>query len=253
MVIRDVPYRTVDGVTLRMNICPSHGIRPAVLWVHGGGWKDGDRYSDADYAARLADQGFVVFTIDYRLACRAGQGSLCGYHFPALVSDVQAALSWIRAHGATYGADARKVGVVGASAGGNLGGMLGVGPTRADAVVAFSGTMKMSICRGTHCEVKADYIGCSWDTCPQRWAEASPITFVSASAAPFFMSNGEYESVVPPKDSREMAAALRAVGVPNRRFLEAGSSCHALACVDRDPALWNAAVSWLRAYLMPNS
>jgi acetyl esterase len=87
--------------------------RPAVLYLHGGGWVQGDLDTHHGLCARLAQwSGAIVVSLDYRLAPE--------HKFPAAVEDCVAAYRWLRAHAGEIGADASRIGVAGDSAGGNL-------------------------------------------------------------------------------------------------------------------------------------
>ncbi|MDX1432020.1 MAG: alpha/beta hydrolase [Gammaproteobacteria bacterium] len=89
------------------------GPRPVVLFVHGGGWVQGDLDThDAPCARIAAWSDAMVLSLDYRLAPE--------HKFPAAVDDVAAAYRWLRRHGAAIGADPTRVAVAGDSAGGNL-------------------------------------------------------------------------------------------------------------------------------------
>jgi acetyl esterase/lipase len=88
-------------------------LRPAVVYVHGGGWVQGDLETHHGLCARLARHaGVLVVAVDYRLAPE--------HKFPAAVDDCLAAYRWLRAHGRDVGADPARVAVAGDSAGGNL-------------------------------------------------------------------------------------------------------------------------------------
>jgi acetyl esterase/lipase len=121
----------------------------AVVSVHGGGWVGGCRVWNDGISYHLALNGFVVFNIDYRLAC-AALGSpvyLCGYHYPVPIGDVETAITWVRAHASTYAPFNGKVVAVGTSAGGNLSFMAAMtgtpGTTRPELVVGASGHPEM--------------------------------------------------------------------------------------------------------------
>src|SRR5262245_50073490 len=66
----------------------ANGTRPAVLLVHGGGWRSRNRNDMNGIAKRLAARGFVVMNVSYRLAP--------AHRFPAQVHDLQVALRWLR-------------------------------------------------------------------------------------------------------------------------------------------------------------
>jgi acetyl esterase/lipase len=88
--------------------------RPAVLVIHGGAWKGGDKAWGEQFADELCPFGYVVFSINYRLAGRPG-GT-----WPAQIEDVQKALRHIRANAARFRVDPDRIASLGMSAGGHL-------------------------------------------------------------------------------------------------------------------------------------
>lgn len=93
------------------------GPLPGIICIHGGGWFKGDRSSHANLAMGLADRGFVVANISYRLSGEAP--------FPAAIHDCKAAVRWMRANADKYGIDPKGIGAIGLSAGGHLVALLG--------------------------------------------------------------------------------------------------------------------------------
>ena len=86
---------------------------PAVVYLHGGGWVQGDLETHHGLCARLArHSGTLVVAVDYRLAPEQ--------KFPAAVEDSLAAYRFLRTRGPEIGADPSRVAVAGDSAGGNL-------------------------------------------------------------------------------------------------------------------------------------
>ncbi|QPI53219.1 alpha/beta hydrolase [Massilia antarctica] len=94
------------------------GPVPAVVLVHGGGWRSGERGNMAPLAARLAARGIAAAVIDYRLADEA--------RYPAAIHDVKAALRWMRANSAAHGIAPQRIAVAGGSAGGQIASLVGV-------------------------------------------------------------------------------------------------------------------------------
>ena len=88
--------------------------RPAVLAIHGGAWRGGDKAWGEQFAEELCPLGYVVFSINYRLADRPG-GT-----WPAQIDDVQKALRYIRANARRFRIDPARVASLGMSAGGHL-------------------------------------------------------------------------------------------------------------------------------------
>ena len=112
--LNDIPYVTRNGVDLLLDACyvdqAPNALRPAIVFVHGGGWMGGDRITTSN--DWLAEAGFFCVSIDYRLTDVA--------QFPAQIHDVKAAIRWVRLHAAEYGVDPDRIGVWGSSAGGHL-------------------------------------------------------------------------------------------------------------------------------------
>lgn len=116
-----VEYSNPDGQHLQLNLARPKDLTtpaPAVLCIHGGGFRAGKRDRWNDLCKRLAERGYVAATVSYRLAPK--------YQFPAAVHDVKAAVRWLRAHADELKIDPARIGVVGDSAGGHLAQFLGV-------------------------------------------------------------------------------------------------------------------------------
>ena len=92
-------------------------LSPAIIIIHGGGWRTGNKNQHFALAQRLADLGYVCFLPEYRLSTEA--------LFPAAVHDLKASIRWVRANAETYGVDTNKVVTLGFSAGGQLSALLG--------------------------------------------------------------------------------------------------------------------------------
>ncbi|MGC4108069.1 MAG: alpha/beta hydrolase [Thermomicrobiales bacterium] len=111
-----VRYGEGGGIPLLMDTLVSSRAaetpRPAVIFVHGGGWEAGDRESGLLFSMLLAKRGFFTATISYRLSQVA--------RWPAQIHDVKAAIRYVRANAATLNVDPDRIGIWGASAGGHL-------------------------------------------------------------------------------------------------------------------------------------
>ena len=88
--------------------------RPAILAIHGGAWRGGDKASGEQFAEEFCPLGYVVFSVNYRLAGRPN-GT-----WPAQIEDVQKALKYIRANSARFRIDPSRIASLGISAGGHL-------------------------------------------------------------------------------------------------------------------------------------
>src|SRR5215213_6431870 len=92
-----IEFANPDGQHLQLNIArPTTGTGPfpAVVCIHGGGFRAGKRESYDKLCQTLATHGYVALTVTYRLAPQ--------YQFPAAVHDCKAAVRWLRANAARY-------------------------------------------------------------------------------------------------------------------------------------------------------
>src|SRR5580765_2018589 len=116
----DVAYAPADPQQV-MDIVRPRGTGqalPAVVCIHGGGFRAGSRKGYLDQCVRLAQRGYVAATVDYRLAPAAP--------FPAAVHDVKAAVRYLRANAARLDIDPSRICVTGGYAGGHLALFLGL-------------------------------------------------------------------------------------------------------------------------------
>ena len=225
---RDIQYGVANGKRLLLDayVPPPGGLRPAVVMIHGGGWREGDKASWAPEATRLAERGWVAFSVNYRLDEPSP--------FPAEIDDVQAAVRWVRANAAEYGVDPKRVAAVGESAGGHLAAMLatlGGGALDNDARIRVGAAWSPptdfpALARSRGDQWASRLFGCTLATCADKLAQASPVTHVDRTDAPLYLINSTTE-LVPLAQSETMAQRLRGAGVDHRLDVLPGNR-HAL-------------------------
>ena len=191
----------------------------------------------AAIARRLAENGFVAVTIDYRLAPK--------HKFPAQIEDCRKALQWMDQNAGKYKIDRKRLGAWGYSAGGQLVALLGAEDSGLKAVVAG----------GAPCDFRqtppdqrilAPWLGGTRRKLPQVYEAASPAAFVSADDPPFFFYHGDRDRLVKIEQPRVMAASLKAAGVPVTMHVAAKMG-HVLAFFDRPTQ--QEAVKFLKKHL----
>lgn len=116
-------YKTVDGCEIKADVFlpnDDESTKPVLVYIHGGALIYGSRNQiRKEHLWRYIDEGYVVVSIDYRLAPET--------KLPEIINDLKDAFQWIRTDGETlFHADANRIGVVGHSAGGYLTLMAGV-------------------------------------------------------------------------------------------------------------------------------
>jgi acetyl esterase/lipase len=212
--------------TLRMDVFRPkdvHGATPTVVLVHGGFWIYGQAWYMDDWGADLAEQGFVAVTIDYRLLSERS-------HYPDPVSDVLAAISYVRDNATELSVDPSRVGLFGVSSGAHLVLLAGMAPdasvfepswpaktsTGVKAIVEVYGpadfTADTATAAGWQIGLVSTFMGCSQAECPERWREASPIFYARADGPPVFILHGDVDPIVPVSQARALRDKLEAVG-----------------------------------------
>jgi acetyl esterase/lipase len=226
---KEVVYGEVDGQQLLLDVRrppEREAPRPAVLLLHGGGLITGSRAQVSTPAVVLARQGYVTFSVDYRLFGWE-DGSLAN-PWPAQLHDVQRAVRWIRAHAADYNVDPERIASYGHSSGGTLAVALGARETRDDTdpalagissrvncVVDLSGDMDLTIPYPDPMwdEINTALIGGTKEEKPEAWQDASPLYQVDENTAPCLVIHGARDDVTPVEHSRTLIEALHAAGV----------------------------------------
>ena len=107
-IIREIEFAKPDGHSLLLDLyLPADRSEPVpvVVFVHGGGWKNGSRKSGEKTAALLTAHGIAVASIDYRLIDVA--------QWPAQINDCYAAVRWVIDHADKYGLDGDHIGAWG--------------------------------------------------------------------------------------------------------------------------------------------
>lgn len=232
----DVTYSTVAGFRpMVVDIylpTKKGGPKPLILYIHGGGWVGGHtRHSGAlsnfpAVLAKLASEGFVVASLEYRLSGEAP--------FPAQLQDARAAIRFLKANSAQYGIDPARTGVWGGSAGGHLTALtaLSCGDTSLDAAPAAPGSacvqsavtwygvfdfapiLARSAENASLNSAENGLLRCTPATCTEQAVKAvSPASYIDAKDPPFLLIHGETDAVVPVEQSRDVEAKMKAAGM----------------------------------------
>jgi acetyl esterase len=109
-----VPYKEIDGVqlTLDVTVPPGVGPYPVLVYLHGGAWIWGSPATHRKLTHRLAEQGFLTLSVDYRLAPKNP--------FPAGLNDCIHAIYFAAQFAEKWGGDPKRMVIAGDSAGANL-------------------------------------------------------------------------------------------------------------------------------------
>jgi acetyl esterase/lipase len=270
-VEKDITYTKAGDIEIKGNMMIPAGKGPfaGIIYIHGGGFVAGSKdFEPQSRVARfLAENGFLVFSVNYRLIKDGGI-------FPNCTRDVKCAVCWFKKNGVKYGLDPKRVGVLGESAGGYLAAMLdltGGMPEFAgqcpeaekcdDSVVAtvavfppsdFS-TFNNNLSRMVKNEmIKAGKIK-DKEVIKKYMVEQSPITYVK-TAQPILIIHGANDILVPVEQSREFSKALKAAG-RDVEYLELADAPHGFfsekADMESTAIARKRAIEFLKKHLEP--
>ena len=236
----DIPYANISPTEKLDIYLPNKGKGPfpVIVAIHGGAFMFGDKQSGQvnDEMAGLT-RGYAVVSVNYRLSGEA--------QFPSAIYDVKAAIRFIKAHAAEYNLNPNKIAAWGNSAGANLVALMGTSAgiktledlsmgnaeqtSNVQAVVDFYGPINFLTMDVEHeasgmaakvpdiqkhspaDSAESRYMGAQITTIPEKVKLASPVTYISAKAVPFFIEHGTMDPVVPFQQAVDFAAALENV------------------------------------------
>jgi acetyl esterase/lipase len=266
LVDSDLVFAKTDEYELALDIYHSADPdAPVTVYVHGGGWRNGDKADDgARRLAPLAACGVTVVSVNYRLVPHVT--------FPGQLHDLKSAVRWLRGNGERLGLATERIGVWGASAGAYLGSLLaltagvdrfegtvGGHPARSStvqAVVHWFGQSDL-VAAGSRSGVEARLLPFAFEAglldvadiadATDRARELSLLSWVSAGAPPFLIAHGDRDHIVSPSEGEALHHALVRAGASSRLELLGGAG-HEGAEFDA-PASLAMTAAWLRATL----
>ena len=212
----DLVYGRVEGSALLANLAwpDGPGPRPAILSVHGGRWRAGNRTDASSIkVAQWAELGFFAMSIDYRL--------VGGSPAPAPYLDLRCAIRWLHAHAGDFGVDPGRVYLIGQSAGGH---MVSLAATLGDGAYPKTGGWD-----GAPSDVRAVIsVAGAYDLNTLSWGnlwtpvsgnieearrEASPMTHVSPATKPILVMHSDDDRSVPVQQAVDFVEKLKTAGV----------------------------------------
>ncbi|HBF39028.1 MAG TPA: alpha/beta hydrolase [Firmicutes bacterium] len=226
--IEDQLLTTVNGKDILLDIYYREKSpvldRPAVIFLHGGGFWSGDKRQFWRQAAFLAlKYNIFAISVNYRLSGDAP--------FPAALSDVKCVIRWVRSMGSTYHIHPQKIALMGGSPGGHLAALAGVTngvqayeggggyddfASNVNLAIIFNGILDFFSYLETAPSEKnyvRQYLGGTPEEIPEIYREASPLLRVGPAAPPMLLLHGKDDLVIPWGKSAQMAEKLNKQGI----------------------------------------
>ncbi|AHF91459.1 lipase [Opitutaceae bacterium TAV5] len=217
------------------------GPHPAVLLIHGGGYRIGDKADarEKNIGQTLTAHGYAVFSINYLLNVvekdpATGKRKLTRLAWPQNFHDCKTALRFIRANATRFNIAPDRIAVMGGSAGGHLAMMVGATAHVEDfnqhglytdqsnavsAIINFYGDYDIRERR------VSPFDGATPEETKANKTAASPITWIDKNTPPMLIVHGSADKTVPVERSRLLAEHLRKLGI-DYWFVEIGGAPH---------------------------
>lgn len=204
-ILFDRLYKKIGSRELHIDVFlpqPEHARRQAILFVHGGAWRSGNKSNFYALANLLAQRGYVVVIPEIRLAPEA--------QYPAGLIDVNDAIVWTRSQAAAFGFAADKLAIGGESSGGQMAALIAYSSardtfksaakldTRVNALIDLDGVLDFTTPLALQYENAAGarspaalWLGGAFETVGDKWREASAAHYVDATSPPTLIVSGE--------------------------------------------------------------
>jgi pectinesterase len=199
---KEIVYSKISDRKLRLDayFCNTFAKNPAIVIVHGGGWKSGNKSQMETFAREMASRGFSCFTIEYRLSPEA--------KYPAAIFDVKKAIKFIKTNAAQFHTDQTKIAVLGCSSGGQMAALIGTTnnnnlfeekdakdktTSTVQAIIDIDGILAFKHPESKEGTVAGLWLGGSYDEKPEIWEQASALTHTDNNTPPTLFINSSID------------------------------------------------------------
>lgn len=246
VVYEQVPSRGYPNVPMQLDLLqPQKKTKmPAIVYVTGGGFINANRDNGVQLRNYLAEKGYVVASITYRVAPTA--------QFPQPLEDVKASIRYLRAHADQWNIDKDRIGIIGGSAGGYLSAFAGTtsGTKTFDKGENLQESSKVNCAVDLYGLSDLSRVGMDYSpevqqlhksagatealwvngspvfggkdggvlADPKATEAANPIAYIGKNSAPMLLMHGTADKVVSPGQTDLLYQALKAKGVPAERY-----------------------------------
>jgi len=195
--LNNIAYKSIDSRELHFDAYYTNQKSPAVILIHGGGWKSGNKSQMHFLAQEIAANGYACFTVEYRLSPEA--------KFPAAVLDIKSAIQFIRTNANQFNVDTNKIAVLGCSSGGQLAALIGTTngnpefedsnslkqTSNVQAIINMDGILAFHHPESNESNAASLWLNGSFDENPKNWTQASALTHTNQNTPPILFINSD--------------------------------------------------------------
>lgn len=221
--IKEIVYKEIGDRKLHLDAFynKNEKLKPAVILIHGGGWKSGNKSHMEPMAQNIASKGYACFAVEYRLSPEA--------IFPAGIFDIKNAIQFIKANAAKFKIDTAKVAILGCSSGGQMAALIGATnnnknfenfdfcqsqSSSVQAIVDIDGVLAFKHPESSEGEMAGLWLGGNSDDKLETWMEASALTHTDKNTPPILFIGSQYPRFLAGKN--DMIKILDQYGIYNQ-------------------------------------
>lgn len=200
--IKEVIYQQRKDRTLHFDAfyVKEQKSNPAVIMIHGGGWRSGNKNQMHLMAQEIAAKGYSCFAIEYRLSLEA--------KYPEGVYDVKNAIKFIKNNARKFNVDPDKIAVLGCSSGGQMAALIGTtnensgfeeasfkskSSSKVKAIIDIDGVLAFKHRESSEGEMASFWLGGSYEEKPENWKNASALSHTNKNTPPILFINSSIE------------------------------------------------------------
>ena len=173
---------------------------PAVIMIHGGGWRSGNKDQMQDMAREIASKGYSCFAVEYRLSLEA--------KYPEGVIDVKNAIKFIKDNAIKFNVDPDKIAVLGCSSGGQMAALIGTtndildfedksfnskSSSKVNAIIDIDGVLAFKHPQSSEGDMASFWLGGTYDEKPENWKNASALNHTNKGSPPVLFINSSFD------------------------------------------------------------
>ncbi|SHH88809.1 Acetyl esterase/lipase [Wenyingzhuangia marina] len=199
LVKKNIVYKGLENRNLHLDAFYNMSkLNPAVILLHGGGWKSGSKEHMQPMAAKIASKGYTCFTVEYRLSDEAT--------YPSGIIDVKNAIQFLKSNAKKYHIDTTKVAVLGCSSGGQMAALVGttnghqkletikkgMPSASVQAIIDIDGILAFKHPESKEGDMAIWWLGGTYEEIPKIWNEASALYQTDKNTPPILFINSQY-------------------------------------------------------------
>lgn len=198
----DLVYNTIGDRKLHLDayFYNKKKANPAVILIHGGGWRSGNKSQMQILAQEIASKGYSCFPVEYRLSLEA--------KYPEAVYDVKNAIKFVKDNAKKFNVDPNKIAVLGCSSGGQMAALIGTtngnsafedsgfnskSSSKVHAIIDVDGILAFKHPESQEGEMASFWLKGSYEENPENWKNASALSHTDKNTPPILFINSSFD------------------------------------------------------------